>query len=84
MLDDLTDVEEGVLEEVLQELRSAEMKHGQFNSMHEAYGVLVEEVEEFFDEVRANDYHGSMRHELIQTAGVAMRAVLEFDRLARR
>lgn len=34
------------------ELESSIEKHGHFNSAHEAYAVLLEEVEEFWEEVR--------------------------------
>jgi|TARA_Y100000310_G_scaffold344326_1_gene456458 hypothetical protein len=49
-----------------------------FISAHEAYGVLKEEVDEFWDEVKRNtasiDY-ASMIKELIQIAAVAIRTI---------
>lgn len=59
-----------------------------YNSAHEVYGVLVEEVAEYFDEVRAKEERRDpekMRRELIQIAAVAVRAVAEryeFERKA--
>ena len=35
-----------------EESKKAFRKYGHFNSTHEVYGVLIEEVEEFFDLVR--------------------------------
>lgn len=43
---------------------------------HEAYGVLAEEVAEFFDEVRAQKPDPRrMRKELLHVAAMAVRAV---------
>jgi|ERR1019366_114883 hypothetical protein len=64
---------------VVGELRQAEQKHGPLHSAHEAYAVLLEEVEEFKAEVfkRANDRDPyAMRDELVQVAAMAMRAIL--------
>ena len=41
-----------VLKEVVDELGRIVEHHGLFNSAHEAYGVLAEEVDEFWDEVK--------------------------------
>lgn len=52
-------------------------EHGGFHSVHEAYGVLMEEVEEFFDEVKKKNKARSkvaMRAELLQIAAVAIKA----------
>ncbi len=59
------------------EAARALVRHGPFRSAHEAYGVLLEEVEEFWDEVRKRDGVRSkelMRAELIQVAAVAIKA----------
>ena len=64
-------------DDVLVEALKAVAKHGEFRSAHEAYGVLVEEVAEFFDEVRkkrADRDVMAMRGELIQVAAVAVKA----------
>lgn len=60
----------------------ATSKHGLFRSAHEAYGVLLEEVEEFWEEVRkkrADRSRERMRAELIQVAAVAVKAALSLN-----
>ena len=44
------------LEDVAEELRRARRKHAPMHSLHEAYAVILEEMDEFWDEVRA--WHG--------------------------
>ena len=43
------------IERVSQEIQTAKEKYGPFNSTHELYGVLKEELDEFFDEVRVKN-----------------------------
>lgn len=56
-------------------------KYGHFNSTHEVYGVLFEEVQEFFDIVREQpntEYKAKrMIQELNQIRAVATRAMNE-------
>ena len=40
------------IEKVAMEIQTSRDKYGPFNSTHEVYGVLVEEVQEFMDEVK--------------------------------
>ena len=69
--------------EVILELSEARAKHpGRFNSAHEAYAVILEELDEFKAEVwkrggRRN--RGNMRRELIQVAAMAIRAIEDLD-----
>ena len=63
------------------ELGRAVLKHAPFHSLHEGYGVICEELAEFFDEVRAwrpdtKDYRKA-RKELIQTAAMCLRTILD-------
>jgi hypothetical protein len=62
-----------------QELDFATRIHGNFNSAHEAYGVLLEEVDEFWDEVRKNSVYrnkANMLKELTQISAMAHKAAL--------
>lgn len=62
------------------EIARVRAKYKPFNSAHEAYGVLAEEVDEFWDEVKKRRTLRSperMREELIQIAAVAIRAVVD-------
>lgn len=63
---------------VAAELERARSKHARLNSAHEAYAVLLEELDEFKAEVwkktRERD-RAAMRAELIQLAAMAIRAI---------
>ena len=48
-----------------------------FNSTHEAYAVLKEEVDELWDEVKSNVNEKDMETEAIQVATVAIRFIAE-------
>lgn len=67
------------LNEIDREVKHARSLHPKpFNSSHEGYAVLIEEVDELWDEVRkprhARDLV-NMRREAIQIAAVAVRFV---------
>lgn len=59
------------------------------NSLHEAYAVIMEEVEEFWDEVKINPKKLSeegkkrridhMQKELLQIAAMCIRATIDCD-----
>jgi hypothetical protein len=58
----------------------SEKKWGAFNSAHEAYGVLLEEVEELKAHVWMNQFKrdlGEMRKEALDVASVALRIARE-------
>ena len=63
----------------------ASREHGDFSSMHEAYGVLAEEVAEFFEAVRLRESDRSRttmcRKEAIDVAAVALRIAAQASRL---
>ena len=69
--------------DVLEQLAAIDAKHGPtFASMHEGYAVLLEEVDELFDEVRRKDSRRSpvaMRREAIDIAVVALRIARGLD-----
>lgn len=62
---------------VADELTSARKKHpGKQNSFHEGYGVLLEEVDEFWDEVKKRSSKripAKVLAELVQVAAMAQR-----------
>lgn len=67
-----------VIEDVLEEVGRARQLHKDYHSAHEAYGVILEEVDEFWDEVKLKQARrdpARMRSELIQVAATAVRAV---------
>jgi hypothetical protein len=65
-----------VLSEIGAEVHSAESKWEPMNSAHEAYAVLLEEVDELWDHVKTNQKRRdvpAMRAEAIQVAAMALR-----------
>lgn len=76
------DAFDAYLERVREEGHRVIRMHGPYANPHHAYGVLVEEVAEFFDEVREKRELRSplrMAKELIQVAQVATRFASELD-----
>ena len=64
---------------ILYEAQTARDRYGPFNSTHEVYGVLKEEVDEFFDEVKSKSKYRKENQiaELRQIAAIAVRAIHE-------
>jgi len=68
--------DELVLRDIADELRKARAKWPAINSVHEGYAVILEEIEEFWTEVkRKQTEHDSdaMYAELVQVAAMAVR-----------
>ena len=70
-----------IVTEVHREVLRAMNFHDGMNSPHEAYAVILEELDEYWDEVRAfnprkgRDTRPKQRAELIQLAAMAIRAI---------
>lgn len=61
------------LEAVRAEYRKARKKHAPMNSGHEGYAVLLEEVEELWDDVKADRVHEpNAMKECVQIAAMAL------------
>jgi hypothetical protein len=76
----MRDRADDVADDVLTELRRACAAFPRFASAHEAYAVLLEEIDELWDEVKKRpterrDY--VIRAEAIQVAAMAIRFVLD-------
>jgi NTP pyrophosphatase (non-canonical NTP hydrolase) len=69
---------EEYLQLVKEELDRALALHGPIRSPHEGFGILQEEVEEFFDEIKANNLRKS-RTEAVQVAAVAIRYLIDSE-----
>lgn len=66
------------LAQVKREIMRAKTKHPRdFSGPHEAYGVLLEEVDELWDEIKADHFHGSAQKEAMQVAAMAVRYMVE-------
>lgn len=75
-----TDEERSIFLAVLQELGSARAKFKPFNSSHEGYAAILEEVDELWDEVKDNkraDTLERQRHEAIQVGAMGIRYLLD-------
>lgn len=60
------------------EMAFGKAKYGRYHDAHHQYGALLEEIAEWFDEIRANTEHTpEAMYELVQIASVALRYVLE-------
>lgn len=69
---------EQFLEAVVQEADRAVKKHGEFHSLHEAWAVLYEEVDELWEEVRkkrSKRVKEEIEAELIQIAGACLKTI---------
>ena len=81
------------IEKVSLEIQTAKEKYGPFHSTHGVYGVLAEEIQEFFDVVKEKPIHQNefmasekteskanrMIQELIQIAAISLRAIDELE-----
>jgi hypothetical protein len=71
----------GIAEQVALEAKRAADIYEPMNGPHEAYAIIKEEFEEFWEEVKAysipkgRDTRANMRLELIQTAAMCIRTI---------
>ena len=62
------------------EVARARRKHAPIHSSHEGYAVIQEEVDEFWDEVKAQTHNpAAMLKELIHTAAMAARCATDIE-----
>ncbi len=60
----------------------AKEKHTKFNSLHEVYAVLIEEVDELWEEIKKKKEHRNVidiKNEARHVAAVALAILWEFD-----
>ena len=70
----------GIISDVVKRYDEATEKYGAYNSMHEAFAVLLEEVDEFKHEVWKKSHDKRlMREELLDIAAVAIRAIYDLE-----
>ena len=65
-----------IIDAILEEYDQAEARFGAYNSAHEGYAVLKEEVDELWDEIKLKEHLRlpyKLQREAIQVAAVAMR-----------
>lgn len=69
---------EKALDAVVEELYSATEKHGPFHSAHEGYAVILEELDELWDEIKLkNRNQTNIREEAVQVAAMALRFLVD-------
>lgn len=69
-----------LFEELRAELKFACGKYQPIHSMHEGYGLIMEEIDEFFEHVCIKQTirdHPKVHKELIQVAAMAFRTIID-------
>ncbi|MDS0256431.1 hypothetical protein ApAK_01865 [Thermoplasmatales archaeon AK] len=61
-----------IFREVTSELKRAYEKYGPFRSKHEAYGVILEELNEVWDTIRFKEPDRRTREEAVQLAAAVI------------
>ena len=78
---------DAAIDAIKAEANEAQEKYGDFASMHEAYGVLAEEVAELFEAIREKQRQPTrpraIRSEALQIAAVALRIAEQAGRVFR-
>ena len=66
-----------LLADICDEMARAMEQHGDFTNFHEAYAVILEELDEVWDHVKTKHPNpDAMRKELIQTAAMCLKTIL--------
>jgi NTP pyrophosphatase (non-canonical NTP hydrolase) len=71
-----TTVLQTIFNSLTEELQRATEKYGPFKSSHEGYAVILEEVDEMWDEIKRNDIDKA-REEALQVAAMAIRFLMD-------
>jgi hypothetical protein len=67
----------GAVEKILLELERSTNKFGPFNSTHEGYAVIKEELDELWDEIKKNGSSERLHKEATQVAAMAVRFLID-------
>lgn len=65
-----------ILKKIIRELEAASERFPNFNSQHEGYAILKEEVDEMWEEIKLNNRKHA-RQECIQVAAMAIRFLMD-------
>jgi hypothetical protein len=68
--------------QVLDELKHAQLMYPPFNSRHEGYAIILEELDELWDLIKLNhskspECREQMKKEAIQTAAMCLRFIVD-------
>ena len=69
--------EKYAISEVIKEYNFAKEKFCNFASTHEGYAVLLEEVDELWDEIKKNGSKDRLTKEAIQVAAMSIRFLID-------
>ncbi len=72
-----TRAESKALKEIAREYVRATEKFGGFATTHEGYAVILEELDELWDEIKANSTKKAMRKEAMQLSAMAFRFMVD-------
>lgn len=78
---EIKEIQDEIIDDVINQLDDAVTKHlKQYASPHEAYAIIQEELDEFWDEVKTQKpSKRRMRAELIHVAVTAVRAIRDLN-----
>ena len=62
------------------EMQSAIAKHGWFNSRHEGYAALLEEMDELWDEIKADGPPQRIFAEAVQVGAMALEIAAQYGK----
>ena len=65
------------IKEIINEYNRAAKNFDGFASRHEGYAVLLEEVDELWDEIKCNSPNEKIKEEAIQVAAMGLRFLVE-------
>jgi len=65
------------IDKIQAEFESATKKFGKFNSTHEGYAVIKEEVDELWDAIKGNASKNFLEEEAIQVAAMALHFLVD-------
>jgi hypothetical protein len=69
---------EAAITAIIAEYQQATQAHGEFHSAHEGYAVLLEEVNELWEQVKRRDRdREAMRREAVQVGAMALRFLVD-------
>lgn len=62
---------------IKKELENAQVKFSEFNSRHEGYAVILEELDELWDNIKNNLPIEPVKSEAVQVAAMALRFLID-------
>jgi len=69
--------EETAINEIIKEYQQALIKFASFSSTHEGYAVILEELDELWDEIKTNGNNSNMRKEAVQVSAMGLRFLVD-------